>query len=91
MSTIETLLAHIGRDPAANHGVVNPPVYHASTICYPTLAAYEAAEQTPFDGTRYGRRGTPTTFALEEAVAAHEGGFRARGAGTAAHGRRGHA
>lgn len=77
MSTIETLLAHVGRDPAANHGVVNPPVYHASTICYPTLAAYEAAEQTPFDGTRYGRRGTPTTFALEEAVAALEGGFRA--------------
>jgi cystathionine beta-lyase len=74
---IETLLAHVGRDPAANEGVVNPPVYHASTIVYPTLAAYEAAEKTPFDGTRYGRRGTPTTFALEAAVAALEGGFRA--------------
>lgn len=72
----DTLLAHLGRDPAANHGVVNPPVYHASTIIYPTLAALEEAERTPFEGTRYGRHGTPTTFALEETVAALEGGFR---------------
>lgn len=73
----ETLLAHVGRDPFANHGVVNPPVYHASTILYPTLAALEEAERTPYEGTRYGRRGTPTTFALEEAVAELEGGYRA--------------
>ncbi len=77
MSKTETLLAHVGRDPLANHGVVNPPVYHASTIVYPSLAAYEESERTPFEGTRYGRRGTPTTFALEEAVAALEGGYRA--------------
>ena len=73
----QTLLTHVGRDPFANHGVVNPPVYHASTILYPTLAALEAADRTPYEGTRYGRRGTPTTFALEEAVAALEGGYRA--------------
>lgn len=72
----ETLLAHIGRDPFANHGIVNPPVYHASTILYPTLAALEEADRTPYEGTRYGRRGTPTTFALEKAVAALEGGYR---------------
>jgi cystathionine beta-lyase len=72
----ETMLVHAGRDPFANHGVVNPPVYHASTIVFPTLADLEAADRTPFDGTRYGRRGTPTTFALEEAVAALEGGYR---------------
>jgi cystathionine beta-lyase len=73
----ETLLTHVGRDPFSNHGIVNPPVYHASTILYPTLAALEEAERTPYEGTRYGRRGTPTTFALEEAVAALEGGYRA--------------
>ncbi len=73
---IETLIAHVGRDPGANHGVVNPPVYHASTIVYPTLAALHEAERTPYDGTRYGRRGTPTTFALEDAIAAIEGGYR---------------
>lgn len=71
-----TMLAHVGRAPHANHGVVNPPVYHASTIVYPTLEALEHADHTPFEGTRYGRRGTPTTFALEEAVAALEGGYR---------------
>lgn len=71
---LATLLAHVGNAPAANHGVVNPPVYHASTIVYPTLAALEHADRTPYEGTRYGRRGTPTTFALEEAVAALEGG-----------------
>jgi cysteine-S-conjugate beta-lyase len=76
MSEKDTLLAHAGLDPFANHGVVNPPVYHASTILFPTLAALEEAEHTPFEGTRYGRRGTPTTFALEEAVAAMEGGWR---------------
>lgn len=72
----ETVLAHSGRNPSANHGVVNPPVYHASTIVFPTLDELEAADRTPFEGTRYGRRGTPTTFALEEAVAALEGGYR---------------
>jgi cystathionine beta-lyase len=76
MSEKDTLLAHAGCDPAGNHGVVNPPVYHASTIVFPTLDAYEQAEKTPFEGTRYGRRGTPTTFALEDAVAALEGGHR---------------
>src|SRR5512134_1831608 len=77
MSEKDTLLAHAGLDPLANHGVVNPPVYHASTIVYPTLAALEEGDRTPYTGTRYGRRGTPTTFALEDAVATLEGGYRA--------------
>jgi cysteine-S-conjugate beta-lyase len=76
MTAKETRLLGAGRVPEANEGVVNPPVYHASTIIYPTLAALEAADRTPYEGTRYGRRGTPTTFALEEAVAELEGGFR---------------
>ncbi|MDZ3835831.1 MAG: cystathionine beta-lyase [Rhodospirillales bacterium] len=76
MSGKETRLVGVGRSPEANHGVVNPPVYHASTIVYPTLAALEEADRTPYQGTRYGRRGTPTTFALEEAVAELEGGYR---------------
>jgi cystathionine beta-lyase len=76
MSRKETRLVGAGRSPEANHGVVNPPVYHASTIVYPTLAALEEADRTPYQGTRYGRRGTPTTFALEEAFAELEGGYR---------------
>jgi len=65
-----------GRDPESNFGVVNPPVYHASTIIYPTVAALNEGIKTPFTGTRYGRRGTPTTFALEEAITELEGGYR---------------
>src|SRR5476649_2059022 len=60
----ETSVVTAGRDPAANHGFVNPPVYHASTVLYPSaedFAAHRARYQ-------YGRRGTPTTEALELAL-----------------------
>ena len=70
-----TLVTVAGRDPERQHGVVNPPVYHASTILFPSVAAMEAAR--PRDGTYYGRYGTPTTAALEEAIAQLEGGDRA--------------
>jgi cystathionine beta-lyase len=74
---IDTLLAHAGRDPEKNFGVVNPPVYHASTILHRTVAEYEAAGRNRYNQVTYGRHGTPTTYALEEAVAAIEGGHRA--------------
>ncbi len=32
----ETRLINAGRDPASQFGFVNPPVYHASTVLYPT-------------------------------------------------------
>src|SRR5665213_127959 len=73
----DTLLAHAGRHPEQNHGVVNPPVYHASTILHPSVADWEAAELRRLDDVVYGRFGTPTQFALEEAMAALEGGARA--------------
>jgi cysteine-S-conjugate beta-lyase len=76
---IDTLLTHAGRDPEQNFGVVNPPVYHASTILYPTVKSIEERQKLRFAPgvSTYGRHGTPTTFALEDAVAAVEGGFRA--------------
>lgn len=67
----DTLLTHAGLDPFANHGIVNPPVYHASTVLFPTLDTFLGYGNAR---VRYGRRGTPTTFALEEAVARLEGG-----------------
>ena len=75
----DTLLAHLGRHPEAQNGAVNPPVYHASTILSANMAEWEAKRDpsTRFDIIRYGLLGTPTTFALEEAVAAIEGGYRA--------------
>jgi cystathionine beta-lyase len=69
----DTILTAAGRDPTANHGIVNPPVYHASTVLFPTLADLELAEKGQFKGPVYGRHGTPTTFALQDAVAALEG------------------
>jgi cystathionine beta-lyase, bacterial len=72
-----TRLAHAGLNPQANFGIVNPPVNHASTVLYPTLERFDAAHHDFHDGVHYGRLGTPTTFALEEAVSAAEGGDRA--------------
>jgi len=74
---LDTLLTHAGRSPEANFGVVNPPVYHASTVLHPTVAKLEAAQRNRYNQVTYGRHGTPTTFALEEAVAAVQGGYRA--------------
>jgi cysteine-S-conjugate beta-lyase len=65
----DTRLVVGGRDPSAYHGFVNPPVYHASTVLYPSaedLIAHRARYQ-------YGRRGTPTSEALEGAIQAIEG------------------
>jgi cystathionine beta-lyase len=72
----DTKLGHAGRNPKANHGIVNPPVYHASTVTFETVAALKAANQKRFDMVYYGRYGTPTTFAFEEAVAVLEGADR---------------
>jgi cystathionine beta-lyase len=65
----ETLLVTAGRDPKAQHGFVNPPVYHASTVLYPT-AEDQVAHRARY---QYGRRGTPTTEALETALRELEG------------------
>jgi cystathionine beta-lyase len=65
----DTLLVTAGRNPPEHHGFVNPPVYHASTVLYPTAAdmvAHRARYQ-------YGRRGTPTSEALETAIRQLEG------------------
>ncbi len=78
-----TRVTHAGLHPHANHGVVNPPVYHASTILSPTLRDMrELGKIEDADGTTYGVHGTPGTFAFEQAVAELEGGFRTRLAST---------
>jgi cysteine-S-conjugate beta-lyase len=70
----DTLLSHLGRDPARHHGAVNMPVVRASTIVFPDLETYETRPGNNFKTPRYGIHGTPTTWALEEAVAKMEGG-----------------
>jgi cystathionine beta-lyase/cystathionine gamma-synthase len=61
---IETRVVTAGRDPESYHGFVNPPVYHASTVLYPSAEDYVAHRAR----YQYGRRGTPTTEALELAL-----------------------
>jgi cysteine-S-conjugate beta-lyase len=65
----ETRVVTAGRDPASYHGFVNPPVYHASTVLYPNAEDYVAHRAR----YQYGRRGTPTTEALEFALQELEG------------------
>jgi cysteine-S-conjugate beta-lyase len=65
----ETTLVTAGRDTEAQKGFVNPAVVHGSTVLYPTaddLHAHRGEFQ-------YGRHGTPTTKALQEALMALEG------------------
>ncbi len=67
-----TDIVHSGRDPFAHHGFVNTPVYRGSTVLFRTLDSFERRDQRYV----YGRRGTPTSEALETAIAQLEGGAR---------------
>jgi len=64
-----------GRAPEDHHGVVNTPVYRASTVLHPTVEAFEQRHD-PSNKQRvvYGLLGTPSTFDLEEVIADLEGG-----------------
>ena len=66
---LDTRVTHSGRAPAEHFGMVNTPVYRASTILFPNLAALKAKEGAKL---RYARRGTPSTHALEDAICALE-------------------
>ena len=64
-----TRLVNGGRDPTEQHGFINPPVYHASTVVHRTAEDYLAHRGRYL----YGRRGTPTSEALADAIAGLEG------------------
>ena len=75
----ETRVVTAGRDLKNYAGAVNPPVYHVSTIISKSVAELKARSNREDDGDQimaYGRRGTPTSWALENAVAELEGGYR---------------
>jgi|SRR5579872_2329204 len=65
----DTRVVTAGRHPPSYHGFINPPVYHASTLIYPSAEDY-VAQRSRY---QYGRIGTPTTEALESAIAELEG------------------
>jgi len=73
----DTKVIHSGRYPERFEGAVNPPVFHASTILSKSLEEWDrkkADRARGVPGTYYGRIGTPTTQALEEAIRELEGG-----------------
>jgi cystathionine beta-lyase len=76
-SLADTMLVHTGRTPQAFGGLVNTPVCRGSTILADTLEEWEARKQPSNPMASYGRFGTATTRAFEEAIAQLEGGFAA--------------
>jgi cystathionine beta-lyase len=65
----QTELVTSGRDTQAQKGFVNPPIVRGSTVLYPTAEDLHA-HRGEF---QYGRHGTPTTRALQQALMALEG------------------
>ncbi|HFD16683.1 MAG TPA: cystathionine beta-lyase [Rhodospirillales bacterium] len=68
-----TRITLLGRDPEAQRGFVNPPVYRGSTVLFPTVEAMERARAA--GESTYGRSGTPTSRALADSIAELEGGY----------------
>lgn len=69
-----TRIVKAGRRKEWTQGLVNPPVYHASTVLFDTYAALRIGVKKAFsEELFYGRLGTPTLWALEDAMAELEG------------------
>ena len=70
----ETRVVQAGRREEWTQGIVNPPVWRASTILFDSVADMRAA-YPPEDGRlQYGRNGTPTQWSLAEALTELEPG-----------------
>jgi cystathionine beta-lyase len=77
--TRPTRFVHAGADPRRQGGYVNPPVHRASTVLYGDMAELDASQADPLKRAMpvYGRFGTPTGRAFEEALTELEGGYAA--------------
>jgi len=69
-----TGLIHHPYQPPDTWGAVPPGVFKASTVVFANTAALRSRNYTAKTGYTYGLRGTPTTYLLEERLAALEGG-----------------
>lgn len=70
-----TDLIHHPYQPPAGFNAPQPGVFKASTVIFPNVAAMRARDWRHKSGYTYGLHGTPTTFLLEERIAALEGGL----------------
>ena len=77
MSLDKTRIVHMSRNDADEpRKSVNPPVVRASTVLYKDVETLLATRKLDDSGERvfrYGARGTPTTFKLDEALTEIEG------------------
>lgn len=72
---VKTKFVTAGRRKEWTHGIVNPPVYRASTCLFDSYAHMRERVKTPTEMKLfYGRKGTPTQWALREALNELEGG-----------------
>ena len=70
----DTKLVAGGRREEWRRGIVNPPVWRASTILFDSVADMRSANP-PADGKlHYGRNGTPSQWSLAEALTQLEPG-----------------
>jgi cystathionine beta-lyase len=70
-------MSHIGRPSRATRTFVNPSIVRGSTVLYPDMSERRAAAKQRLDQALiYGTMGNPTHFALEDVIAAIEGGTR---------------
>ena len=75
MSKPVTHLIHHPYQPPAGFSAPQPGVFKASTVLFADTAALRARDWRHKNGYTYGLHGTPTTFLLEERIAALEGGL----------------
>jgi cystathionine beta-lyase len=74
---LATMLSHAGRPGTRAHGFVNAPLHRGSTVLYQDMAQRRAFQSKRFDqALTYGLNGGPTHHALEDVIAAIEGGTR---------------
>ena len=70
----ETKVVEAGRRKEWTQGIVNPPIYRASTILFDSVADMRAAGAGRVGTLHYGRSGTPTQWSLAEALTELEPG-----------------
>jgi len=74
----DTQVVVSGRDTKSYGGLINPPVYHGSTILAESVETYNSRYLDSQDGEQvmvYGTMGNPTAWSLENAIAKLEGGY----------------
>lgn len=75
MSDPSTQLIHHPYTPPPGFAAPQAPVYKASTVIFPNVAALRSRDWQHKTGYTYGLHGTPGTFMLEERLCTLEGGL----------------